>query len=207
MKNRSRSVAAIDAERTAVEAKRAAFEKRVEPDKVAARTAYEQRREAVIASQVDGDKKAAKRLEALTQRSDAAARTERDTADCIEELTKRLQSLNGERLCAVRDELQIARVRSANEQLQLSAELDRDLAALVEKCGAWLTLGMQQYQASADLNEPISPLPSVALAWVIHLAFSQLAPIEFSRPPLRSATFGLLAERFSDKKEKLEKTA
>ena len=107
-----RSVAAIDDERTDVEEKRAVFEKRVEPDKETARQAREQRREAVIAYQVDGDTKAGKQLEALTQRSDAADRTERDNADCIEELTKRLRSLAGERKVGLRAETQAALTRA-----------------------------------------------------------------------------------------------
>lgn len=192
-----RPVAAIDAERKNVEKERAAFEKRVAPDNVAARKAYEQRREAVIAYQVDGDEKAGKRLEALTQRSDAAARTERDNADCIEELTKRLQALNGDRLVAVRDELQAARTRSANQQLVLSKEIDGDVAALVEKCGRWLEFSLEQYQICADLNEPISRTPRQQLGWVIHEAFGRLAPTQFERPALRGATFKLLAERFA----------
>ena len=192
-----RSVAEIDTEIVDVKAKRESFETRREPDKVKASAAHERRREAVIAATIDGDAKAAKRLEGLTLRSDAAARAVRDNEDCIEELGKRIGLLNGERRVSVRDELQAARASAAAEQLKLSAELDRDVAALVEQCGAWLELALIQYQLCSDLGEPISRTPAQQLGWVLNQAFGPLAPMMFEKSSLRGATFTMLAERFA----------
>ena len=210
MKGAIRSVAAIDQELTELNSKIEPVEQAIVRAKKAAAALEEQRRAVLIAARVDQDPKAAKRLDGLTPKVDRAALEVRDSEAVLDEIRQRLKSRTGERLVAQRYELQRARSHAAEKQLQVSAELDRDLAALVAKCGPWLELGMAQYQASADLNEPISPLPSVALAWVIHLAFSQLAPMEFSRPPLRGARFELMSGRFADtpaEQEKLERTA
>ena len=203
-----RSVAVIDQELAELTSKIAPAEQALERAKKAATALEEQRRAVLVAARLDGDPKAAKRLDGLTPKVDHAALEVRDSEAVLDEIRVRIKARTGERLVAQRDELQRARSHAADEQVALSADLDRDLAALVEKCGAWLTLGMEQYQASADLNEPISPTPRVALGWVISQAFRQLAP--FEGPPLRSATFEMLAERFADKKaepEKLEKAS
>ena len=193
-----RSVAAIDQELQGLNAKISPAEQALDQAKKTATKLEEQRRAVLIAARVDKDEKAEKALERLTPKVDRAALEVRDSEAVRDEIRVRIKVLTGARLVSVRHEGLRARTRSANQQVALSKEIDGDFAALIEKCGRWLECGLAQYQLSADLGEPITPLPVVSMAWAVNQYFWQLAPMQFTKPSLRNATFTMLAERFAD---------
>ena len=205
-----RSVAAIDQELQGLNSKISPAEQALEQAKKTAAALEDKRRGVLVAARIDGDAKAVKQLEAFTPKLDRAALEARDSEAVRDEIRVRIKRLTGERLVAQRHELQVARSSAATKQLKLSQELDPQLAALVSKCGEWLDLSMTQYQLSADLGEPISRTPRQQVAWIIHEAFRTIAPAQFEKPPLRGASFAMLAERFADpspEQEEERKTA
>ena len=198
-----RPVAEIDQELAALTAKIAPGEKAREKAKKTLATLEEQRRSVLIAARVDQDPKAAKQLDGLTPKVEHAALGVRDSEAVLEEIHRRIKGLRGDRRVGVRDELQVARARSAKKQLALSREqLDPKMREVLVLAGEWCRYAMEQSQISADLNEPLSRTPAQQLAWVVNEYFRMIAPMHFDKPALHGATFTLLAERFADPAEK-----
>ena len=200
-----RTVAAIDTELTERNGQVSTFEQALEPSRAKARALEERRRAVLIAARVEKKAKAVKELEALTPKTDSAAREVRDIEDCLAELRAQIKSLAGERLVAVRAETQAALTRAGNDQLAMSPELDRLLADLIQKSEFWLAAGMETYQLAADLDSPIGRTPGQALFWIVSEGFASIASRHFERSPLRGVTFTMLSEQFSDPAVKEEK--
>ena len=194
-----RSVEAIDAEVAALGEQITTQEKEFEKAKVAAEKLSQQRLKLVIKARVDGDTRAATRLEQITPRVDAAEREVGDIAAILDELRERVRLGAGERLVSERAEKQAALTKAANEQLPVSRELDQLLEKVVEKCGPWMVGQTLVYSLAVDCGKTaMLRTPRQQLGDVLNGMFFPMGAWHFDKPSRPGETFSSITARFAD---------